>query len=261
MGIFLLPFREGRGVLLKFSSTAVFVSAIGVGVLAAIQTDIYVVLFILFMVLLGAAIAQTRWRVVLSLAAKFEVLILFWMFLMPFIYGTTLLIRIQIPWGSLNVYEEGLEFGLLIGFRMMTMVILFISALSHMTLSEFIGALRTLRVPIAILGSLLIMLRYIPLFIGERKRMQEAQSLRGYERGRRFEKIKSLGYLIGSTIDRAFDRSISVYEAMALRGFGRGMVIQSSGFRRGDLLLLCLLSSLTILVTFFIHDILAVLIP
>ncbi|NHI83734.1 MAG: hypothetical protein EAX81_05480 [Candidatus Thorarchaeota archaeon] len=49
------------------------------------------------------------------------------------------------------------------------------------------------------------MLRYIPLFIEERQRMQDAQSLRGFERGTRTEHIKSLGFLIGSNIDRAFD--------------------------------------------------------
>ncbi|MFW9978418.1 MAG: energy-coupling factor transporter transmembrane component T family protein [Candidatus Thorarchaeota archaeon] len=260
MGVFLLPFREGRGVLHRFSSTAIFISAIGVGVTTALQTDLFVVLTILLLVLLGATIAGTRWRVVLSLVAKFEVLILFWMFLMPFVFGETVILSFQLPWGVLNAYQEGLEFGILIGFRMMTMVILFVSALSHMTISEFIGALRTLRVPMAILGSLLIMLRYIPLFIGERKRMQEAQCLRGYERGERFDKIKSLGYMVGSTIDRAFDRSISVYEAMTLRGFGGRMIIRSTGFKHGDALLFMFLTILVIFVTFFIQDILAVII-
>jgi len=265
MGIFLLPFREGQGVLDRFSPTAIFVSAVGVGVITAIQTDVYVVVAILLTILLGATIARTRWGLVLSLVANFEILILFWMFLMPFVYGETLLFAIPLPWGLLNAYQEGLEFGFLLGFRMMTMVILFIAALSHMSLSEFTGALRTLalrtlKVPIAILGSLLIMLRYIPLFIGERSRMQDAQSLRGYERGGRFEKIKSLGYLIGSTIDRAFDRSISVYEAMTLRGFGGGMVVRSAGFRRGDVFLIFLLASFSIFVTLFIHDLLAVII-
>ena len=258
MAVFLLPFREGRGVLERFSPTAIFVSSIGVGIVVAIQTDVFIVVAILLMIICGAALARTRWRVVLSLVGKFEILILFWMFLMPFIYGQIVLFSFQIPWGPLNIYQEGLEFGFLIGFRMMTMVILFIAALSHMTLSEFIGALRTLRVPLAILGSLLIMLRYIPLFIGERKRMQEAQSLRGYERSGRFEKIKSLGYLVGSTIDRAFDRSISVYEAMTLRGFGRGLVVRSAGFKKLDTILAAILVLLVIFVTFFLHDLLAV---
>ncbi|MDF1539248.1 MAG: energy-coupling factor transporter transmembrane component T [Candidatus Thorarchaeota archaeon] len=260
MGIFLLPFREGQGALDRFSPTAIFVSAVGVGVITAIQTDVFVILTLLLMVLLGAVITITRWRVVLSLVAKFEIFILFWMFLMPFVYGETLLFAVPLPWGFLNAYQEGLEFGFLLGFRMMTMIILFIASLSHMSLSEFIGALRTLKVPVSILGSLLIMLRYIPLFIGERSRMQDAQSLRGYERGGSFEKIKSLGYLIGSTIDRAFDRSLSVYDAMTLRGFGGGMVVRSAGFRRGDVFLIFLLLVFSIFVMLFVPDLLAVII-
>jgi energy-coupling factor transporter transmembrane protein EcfT len=225
----------------RFSPTAVFLSAIGVGIVIAIQVNPFTVLSILILILLGGVIARTRWRVVLSLVARFEILILFWMFLMPFIYGTTVILSIPLPWGSLNAYQEGLAFGILIGLRMMTMLLLFITTLSHMSLAEFIGALRTLRVPVAILGSLLIMLRYIPLFISERSRMQDAQQLRGYSRGKRFERIKSMGYLVGTTISRSFDRSATVYEAMSLRGFGKGTMVSGSGFKRSDILLPLLL--------------------
>lgn len=237
MATFLLPFREGRANLQRFSPTAVFLSVIGVGIVVAMQTNPLMVLSILIMILLGGVIARTRWRVVLSLVARFEILILFWMFLMPFIYGETVILSIALPWGTLNAYQEGLTFGILIGLRMMTMLILFITTLSHMSLTEFIGALRTLRVPVAILGSLLIMLRYIPLFISERSRMQDAQLLRGYSRGKRSERIKSMGYLVGTTISRSFDRSATVYEAMSLRGFGKGTMVSGSGFQRSDILL------------------------
>jgi energy-coupling factor transporter transmembrane protein EcfT len=253
MAKFLLPFREGRVNLQRFSPTAVLLFAFGVGVFVAIQSNPLAVLAILLMIFLGGTIVHTRWSVVLSLAARFEVLILFWMFLIPFLYGTTIMFSIALPWGTLNAYQEGLTFGILIGFRMMTMLILFITILSHMSLTEFIGALRTLKVPTAILGSLLIMLRYIPLFLTERKRMQESQHLRGYSRGKRFERIKSLGYLVGTTINRSFDRSSTVYDAMTLRGFGRGTMVDGSGFKRSDgllpFLLLAIIVSLPFLVT------------
>jgi energy-coupling factor transporter transmembrane protein EcfT len=260
MATFLLPFREGRVNLQRFSPTAVLLSAIGVGVFVAIQSNLFAVLSILLMIFLGGIVAQTRWKVVLSLAARFEILILFWMFLMPFLYGNTILLTITLPWGTLNAYQEGLTFGILIGLRMMTMVILFIAALSHMSLTEFIGALRTLRVPTTILGSLLIMLRYIPLFMTERKRMQDAQHLRGYSRGKRFERIKSLGYLVGTTINRSFDRSATVYEAMSLRGFGKGTMVSGSGFRHSDALLLLLLLVFILSLPFLVPIIMEVLI-
>lgn len=256
MAVFLLPFREGEGTLNNFSSTAIFLSALGVGVVIAVQQNPIVVLYIICLSLLGGTVAHTRWRVVFSLAAKFELFILFWMFFMPFVLGSTVIFSVASPWGTLNAYQEGLSFGILLGLRMMAMLILFIAALSHMSLSEFIGALRTIGIPVMLLGSLLIMLRYIPLFIMERHRMQEAQSLRGFERGTRTDRIKSLGYLIGSTIDRAFDRSVRVYEAMVLRGFGRGMTIRGVGFRKADSLLLLVLVSLVCFVLFLTFGIL-----
>jgi energy-coupling factor transporter transmembrane protein EcfT len=253
MATFLLPFREGRENLQRFSSTAILLSTIGTGVFVALQSNPFAVLSILMMILLGGVIANTRWKVVLSLAARFEILILFWIFLMPFLYGDTVIFSLPLPWGIFYAYQEGLSFGILIGLRMMTMVFLFIIALSHMSLTEFIGALKSLRVPTSILGSLLIMLRYIPLFMNERKRMQDAQLLRGYSRGKRFDRIKSLGNLVGTTINRSFDRSATVYEAMSLRGFGRGTMVSGSGFKRSDsilpLLLLGLILSLPFLVS------------
>ena len=132
------------------------------------------------------------------------------------------------------------------------MTLTFLAILSHMTLNEFIRALRSLRVPSSILGSLLIMFRYVPHFMEERSRMQDAQALRGFSRGLRFEKIRSLGYLVGTTINRSFDRSVTAYEAMSLRGFGKGMTVTGAGLKKSDtilpLLLLTLLVSLPFLV-------------
>jgi energy-coupling factor transporter transmembrane protein EcfT len=102
------------------------------------------------------------------------------------------------------------------------------------------------------------MLRYIPLFVEERHRMQEAQQLRGFERGERIDRIRSLGFLVGSTIDRAMDRSIHVYESMTLRGFGRGMFVVGAGVKRSDILLF--LGLILLLLVLFNWQILAELI-
>ena len=259
MPTFLLPFREGRENLQRFSPTAVLLFTIGIGVFVAMQSNPVIVLSILLMIFLGGTIVNTRWKVVLSLAARFEILILFWIFLMPFLYGSTVIASFALPWGTLYAYQEGLTFGILIGLRMMTMVFLFITALSHLSLTEFIGALRTLRMPTSILGSLLIMLRYIPLFMSERKRMHDAQLLRGYSRGKRSDRITSLGYLVGTTINRSFDRSATVYEAMSLRGFGKGTMVSGSGFKRSDALLPLLLLVFVLSLPFLVSVLMEVL--
>ncbi|NHJ13289.1 MAG: hypothetical protein EAX95_06405 [Candidatus Thorarchaeota archaeon] len=257
MSKFLLPFHEENSSLSPFSPAAMVVSTFLTAVMVTVQTNVLVVFVAILLILVGGTLARTRWRFVLSLAAKFEIVILFWVLLMPFLYGQTVAATLSLPIGVLNIYAEGIEFGLLLGFRMFALILLFISVLSHMTLSGFIGALRTLRIPSSILGSLLIMLRYIPLFIEERQQMQDAQSLRGFERGTRMERIKSLGFLVGSNIDRAFDRSIAVYESMKLRGFGGKMVLRGTGFRRADvllvLLLLCLVWAIFVLIPVFLE--------
>ncbi|MBD3406316.1 MAG: hypothetical protein GF411_09420 [Candidatus Lokiarchaeota archaeon] len=246
---FLLPFKEGNTQLVRFSPTAIFIASIATAIIISTQTDPIIVVIMLTLLTIGGTIARTRWRIVIRLVARFELVILFWIFFIPFLYGETLLFAIPTPFGLLNTYTEGLELGILFGIRMLTLITLFTAALSHMTLIEFIQALRTLRIPISILGSLLIMLRYIPVFIAERSRMQDAQELRGLDRGTRARRILSMGYMVGSTIDRALDRSMVVYDAMTLRGFGRGTMVKGAGFRNTDVIL----GFVVVLLVLFVH--------
>ncbi len=250
MSKFLLPFTEIRKPSRVFSPGAMLISTFALAIFVSIQSQPIIVFTILLLVLLGGSIARTRWGRVISLAAKFEIVILFWIFFEPFVYGSSVMFTLQTPWGPANAYWEGLWFGILLALRMFTIMLLFLGTFSHMTLSEFIGALKKLRVPSVILGSLMIMLRYIPLFIEERSRMQEAQALRGFEKGERLEKLRSLGFLVGSTIDRAFGRSVTVYEAMALRGFGRGSFVSSSSFKKVDIALPVIVGSLIVSILF-----------
>ncbi len=243
----------------SFSAASILISTFAVALMIAVQTNPPIVLAAIIMVLLAGLVAGTRWRTVLSLAAKFELVILFWIFFVPFLYGETVVTTLNLPIGQVSIYQEGIEFGILIGLRMMSLILLFLIALSQMTLTGFMGALRTLRVPRSILGSLLIMLRYVPLFIEERKRMQDAQSLRGFERGTRGNRIQSLGFMIGSNIDRAFDRSISVYESMKLRGFGGEVVLRGGDFKKLDTILLVILILVYVTLFMVIPNVLEVL--
>ncbi len=255
-GRFLLPFAEGRRSPAPFSPAGMMVATIALVVVVTIQTSV-LALTILIATIIGTGIMSgTRWRRVISMAAKFELIILFWLVLEPFLYGNTVILTIQFPWGPVHAYWEGLMLGLAIGLRMFAILLAFLATLSHMTLSEFIGALKTLRVPTAILGSLLVMFRYVPLFVEERSRMQDAQLLRGYDQGKGMGRLRSTGYLVGTTIDRAFDRSARVYESMTLRGFGKGMMISGVGFRRSDSVLPVLLFSLIVAMMFLLPPIL-----
>jgi energy-coupling factor transporter transmembrane protein EcfT len=256
---FLLPFDEGKQTRGLFSSTGMIITAVTLAVIISLQGSLGVTLAIIGLIVFTGWFSGTRWSRVLSLAAKFEVIILFWVFFEPFLYGSTVIFTIQLPWGQINAYSEGLYLGLLLGSRMFAILLTFLATLSHMTLNEFIGALRTLRIPSSILGSLLIMFRYVPLFMEERSRMQDAQLLRGFDRGRRFERIRSLGYLVGTTINRSFDRSATAYEAMSLRGFGRGMAVTGTGLKKSDSLLPLLVLTLLVSLPFLVPLIMEVL--
>jgi cobalt/nickel transport system permease protein len=255
-GKFLLPFAEGKRSPAPFSPAGMIVSTIALAVVVTIQTSILTLTILIVMILGTGFMSGTNWRRVVSIATKFELIILFWLVLEPFLFGSTVILTLQFPWGPVYAYWEGLTLGLAIGLRMFAILLAFLATLSHMTLSEFIGALKTLRVPTVILGSLLVMFRYVPLFIEERSRMQDAQLLRGYDRGKGLARLRSTGYLVGTTIDRAFDRSATVYESMTLRGFGKGMMISSGGFRRSDSMLPILLFSLIMAMVFLMPPVL-----
>ncbi|MFO7835983.1 MAG: energy-coupling factor transporter transmembrane component T [Candidatus Thorarchaeota archaeon] len=233
---FLLPFSSARENLERFSPAGIILFSFFLGIVISLQRSIVAVVLIIACILVFGTVAHTAWHRVLPLVTRLELVILFWIFFMPFIFGDTELFRV--PLLNVPLYWEGLELGLFLGFRMMTLLLLFMVTFSHMSLSEFTAGLRSLHIPSSIIASLLIMLRYIPLFVEERETMQDAQALRGYQKGKRWSRIKSTGFMVGSTIGRALQRSESVYEAMLLRGFGRANIMDATGFKRGDTALL-----------------------
>jgi len=234
---FLLPFAEGQKAAGPFSPKAMIVASAATAIVVSIQTDLRTLFFLGVVILVGGTVSRTRWRSVISLAAKFEVFVLFWIVIMPLVYGSTVFATLVLPFRTIPLYLEGLMLGIALTLRMSLILLLFMITLSHMTLGEFIGAIHGLRVPLSIIGSLLIMFRYVPQFINERRSMHEAQLLRGFESAMRTGRIRSLGYLIGTTIDRAFERSLIVYDSMTLRGFGKGFHFSGAGFRRFDIVL------------------------
>ena len=163
-------------------------------------------------------------------------------------YGSTIIALLPSPFGMLPLFLEGLTLGATLGLRMFLILLVFMATMSHMTLSEFIGAIRGLRAPPSMIGSLLIMLKYIPQFVQERRSMTESQLLRGLESGKRAGRIRSFGFLIGMTIDRAFDRSLLAYDSMTLRGFDKKLQVSGTGFRRPDFVLPVLVSLLAIVI-------------
>ena len=68
-----------------------------------------------------------------------------------------------------------------------------------------------------------------------------------------------MGYLVGTSINRSFDRSATVYEAMSLRGFGKGQMVSGSGFTRFDIVLPLILLILVVSLPFLVSTVMEVL--
>ena len=243
---FSIPFRPGRGGTRPFSPVAMLVSAVIFALLMSIQSSVPVLFVFTVLVVAGGLLSGSRWKPVLRIVLKLESFILLWILLLPFLYGSTRIAVFSTPWGLLMMNLEGLQLAVLLVLRASTIVLLFILTLSHMTFMDFLSALRAVGVPALLTGALLVMLSYIPQFMQEQTRMREALTLRGLELVSRTDRLRSIGFLLGSVIDRAMARSVRVYEAMALRGFGRSELVVGSGLRRADLFLLVGLSCLVV---------------
>ncbi len=237
MESFLLPFRREKVYERRFSAPAMLLASIAVVIVISLQSSIVTLILMIIGISIVGVVCHTRWRTVVPLVARFEIPVLFWLIFEPFIFGETVVAVVSSPLGSVPLYREGIVLGLIFVIRIFAILLLFMGTLSHITLSEFAGALRTLRVPNIILGALLIMLRYLPLFIEEQTRMVNAQTMRGLDVCGRRQRLLSWGSIVGATILRAMDRSQVVYQSMSMRGSTDCISVTGSTFRLHDTLL------------------------
>lgn len=85
------------------------------------------------------------------------------------------------------------------------------------TMDDICHVLRTLHVPSVLVTVLMLVYRYLMVFLKEAGRLSDAYALRAPgERGVRFQ---AWGSMIGQLLLRSIDRAEVVYESMQLRGF------------------------------------------
>ncbi|NDV00273.1 cobalt ECF transporter T component CbiQ [Pseudoroseicyclus tamaricis] len=80
-------------------------------------------------------------------------------------------------------------------------------------------ALSRLKVPPMFVHLMLFTVRYIEVLNEEYQRLRTAMRTRGFRPGTNMHTIRTLGYLVGMLLIRAFDRSERVLQAMRCRGF------------------------------------------
>jgi cobalt/nickel transport system permease protein len=136
----------------------------------------------------------------------------------PFYLGDTILYQLNIGI-TLNIYEEGTLTAGLIFLRIITALIVFLCFYSTLTYSEFIEALTKLRIPSFFVGSLVIMIHYIPILARSNKKILDAQELRGKKMTTYWEKLKTHAFIMGKSLVSNIERSEKIYESLKMRGF------------------------------------------
>jgi cobalt/nickel transport system permease protein len=112
---------------------------------------------------------------------------------------------------------------------------LFITTLSY---SEFIEALTKLRIPSMLVGSLVIMLHYIPILATSNKRILDAQEMRGKKISSYWQKLKTHAYIMGKGIVINMERSEKLYESLKMRGFSGEITFTTKQFKIFDIVLI-----------------------
>ena len=143
---------------------------------------------------------------------------------LPFAVGNKIIFSI----GFLEIRQEGC---LLVGLITVRFICIFTVSLVLFGTAPFLStikAMRSLGLPNILIDMMLLAYRYLAELAEMLDKMQLAMKLRGFRfknlNGRNLNTIASL---IGTLLVRSYDRSVLVYQAMILRGYG----YQKSNFK------------------------------
>ncbi|MEJ2293840.1 MAG: energy-coupling factor transporter transmembrane component T, partial [Candidatus Lokiarchaeota archaeon] len=135
-----------------------------------------------------------------------------------------------------------------------TAALTFILFFGSLTYSEFIEALITIRIiPSMFVGSIIIMLHYIPILASSNKKILEAQELRGKNVSKYTSKLKTHAFIMGKNIITNMERSERLYESLKMRGFTGKITFIPNRFKTIDYLILITSLFFMIIMTYFIN--------
>ncbi|MCQ9207575.1 MAG: cobalt ECF transporter T component CbiQ [Omnitrophica bacterium] len=135
-----------------------------------------------------------------------------------FFYGTTPIFKLTVFGFHFAGYKEGLFRGLVIAGKVTGCVSLIIFLSMTTPVSTLLRAASWFRISKTWIEIAAITYRYVFVLIEDAITIRDAQKVRlGYSNLSR--SVRSLAELTGSVFIRAYDQSISTYEAMQLRGY------------------------------------------
>ena len=188
--------------------------------------------------------ALSRLKIVFPLAFLIVVFI-------PLYVGDTIIYQIH-TFIKINIYQEGLYLASLIFLRVIGSLFIFMSFLTTLTYSEFIEALTKLRIPHMLVGSIVIMLHYIPILATSNKKILEAQEIRGKKTSSYWQKLKTHAYIMGKSILVNMERSEILYESLKMRGFSGEITFVTKKFKSIDIALFGIALIIMVSFIFFI---------
>ena len=250
-----LPFKheDERNSLNKIHPLIRFILPFILVIPFLIIYDVYLVITIIFVSIFFNFMYRLHLIKILSkLKALIPFVILITIFI-PFYVGNTVLFQLNIGI-PLNVYKEGLIFALNLLLRIFGAAFVFLTFLTSLTYSEFIEALTKLRIiPSFFIGSIVIMLHYIPILARANNKVLEAQDLRGKNITSYWQRLKTHGFIMGKNVVHNMERSEKLYESLKMRGFSGKITFSSKKIKLTDILIVILFLSIIISLIYFVH--------
>ncbi|HEY9771160.1 MAG TPA: cobalt ECF transporter T component CbiQ [Coleofasciculaceae cyanobacterium] len=146
-------------------------------------------------------------------------------FLLPFIAGDTPIFQL----GFLTIKEEGCWQAVLISVRFFCILTVSLVLFGTAPFLSSIKAMRSFGLPRVIVDMTLLSYRYLEELGQMLTTMQRAMRLRGFQaKGFKRRNLEVFAQLTGSILVRSYDRSLRIYQAMILRGYGSQRIFKKN---------------------------------
>jgi cobalt/nickel transport system permease protein len=145
---------------------------------------------------------------------------------LPFLAGDTAIF----DWGYLTIKAEGCRDAILISVRFFCILTVSLVLFGTASFLSSVRAMRTLGVPGVIVDMTLLSYRYLEELGEMLTTMQRAMKLRGFQaKGLNYRQLEIFARLTGSILVRSYERSLLIYQAMILRGYGSHISFSNNG--------------------------------
>ena len=148
--------------------------------------------------------------------------------LLPFVSGETTIFQL----GHLSIKEEGCWQAVLISVRFFCILTVSLVLFGTAPFLNSIKAMRSMGLPKVIVDMTLLSYRYLEELGEILTTMQRAMRLRGFNpKGFNRRNLQIFAQLTGSILVRSYERSLRIYQAMILRGYGSQELKKNRKFR------------------------------